>query len=161
MWIWILINTTPTLQGLAVHFGYWISQIGDDNKRKHTQSMPIFLLWCTTYPLTYHMVLEWRPAIPLGMIASPGGSQKPAVSPFAKMLLQSCMLQPIPGYSLVMTQHWNRRTQNRSWKWSERRRKENFSQWQWSMTFWRCRRAAKTYLLQRINLTLKTNRWLP
>jgi len=52
-------------------------------------------------------------------------------------------------------------TQKTTRKWSKRRRKRNFIQWRRFMTFWRCGRVGKTYMLSRRNHALKTSRWLP
>jgi len=40
-------------------------------------------------------------------------------------------------------------------------RKKNCTEWPRSTTFWKCGRAAKTYVLHRRNLALKTSRWQP
>jgi len=82
--IWLSMITTPTPWRLAVHFGYWISPTGGNNKRKRTQSTPISLMWHETYSLSCHMVSEWRPVFLLGEKLSAGGSKNPPAWLFAK-----------------------------------------------------------------------------
>jgi len=78
--IWMI--TTLTNWRLAVHFGYRISPTGGINKRKHTNSLLISLMWHTIYSLSYHSVSEWRPVLPLGEMCLDGGNQKPQARPF-------------------------------------------------------------------------------
>jgi len=63
------------------------------------------------------------------------------------------------GFWQALTHYWIQQTQNATRKWRKRRRKGNCTEWPWFMTFWRCGRAAKTYMLPRRNLVLKTRRW--
>jgi len=73
--IQISMITTPTKWRLAIHFGSRKSPTGGVNRRKRTQSTPIFPMWRATYSLSFHMV--WRPVAPLAEMLSAGGSQKP------------------------------------------------------------------------------------
>ena len=80
----IILITTPTLQRVAVHFGFRISLTSGADKRKCNQTMLISLLWHVTYSLSYHIVWEWRMIFPLGDTFLAGGSQKPQVTHCAK-----------------------------------------------------------------------------
>jgi len=71
----ISIITTPTQWICAVHFGYRISPTAGDNKRKLTNSTPISWMWRASYSLSYHMVSEQGPVVPLRKMLSAGDSQ--------------------------------------------------------------------------------------
>ena len=60
-----------------------------------------------------------------------------------------------------LTHYCIQRTQKTTRKWRMLRRKGNCTEWPRFMTFWRCGKAAKTYMLPRRYLALKTSRWLP
>jgi len=59
----ILMIATLTLSRLTVLVGYHIVPTGGANRRTCTQSTPISAMWHMTHSLSYHMVLEWRPAL--------------------------------------------------------------------------------------------------
>jgi len=117
-------------------------------------------MWRATYSLSYQMVSEWRPVFPVAEMLSAGGSQKPPARPFAKMSLQGSLLAPITGFWLALTRYWIQQKQKTTRKWRKRRRRGNCTEWPRFTTFCRFGRAAKTYLLPRRNLALKTSRWL-
>jgi len=158
--IQISMITTPTPWRLGVHLGYRTSPTGEVNRTKHTPSTQISLMWHATYLLSYHMVSEWRPDYHLAKMLSTGGSQKPQVGLFAKKSLYGSSLEPITGFWQALTQYWIQRTQKTTRKWRKRQRKGNCIEWPRCTTFWRCRRAARSYVLPRRNLTLETSRWL-
>jgi len=105
------------------------------------------------------MVLEWRPVFPLAEMLSAGGSQKPQGRPFAKKSLQVSVLKPITGYWQAISQYQIRRTLKMTRKCSQRQSNGNCTKWPRSTTFWRCSRAARTYVLRRRSRALKTSRW--
>jgi hypothetical protein len=61
----------------------------------------------------------------------------------------------------ALAQHRIQQTQTTSWKWRKMLRKGNCTEWPRFTTFWRCCRAAKTYVLHRRHLVLNISRWLP
>jgi len=63
------------------------------------------------------------------------------------------------GILAALTQNWMQRKQKTTCKWNERRKKGHCTEWPRFQTFWRCGRAAKTYVLPRRNHTLKIGRW--
>jgi len=63
------------------------------------------------------------------------------------------------GFWRATTQHWKQRTQKVTRNWRKRRRNGNCINWPRSTTFWWLGMAAKTYMLHRRNLSLKTSRW--
>jgi len=111
--------------------------------------------------LSYHLVSEWRPVFPLAEMLSAGSSQKPQARPIAKKLLLGSLLKPLTGFWEALTHKWIQPTQKTTRKWGKKRKKGNPTEWPRFMTFWRCGRAAKTYMLPRKNLSLRTSRWPP
>jgi len=112
-----------------------------------------------TYSLSYHMLSECRPVLPLRKKLSAGGSQKPQARPFTKMLLYGSLLESMEGYWQVMTQHWIQQTQKTTYKWSQRWRKANCTACPRFTTFWKYGRAANNNMVHRRNLALWTSRW--
>jgi hypothetical protein len=86
------------------------------------------------------------------------GSPKSQMRPFAKKSLLGSLLEPIPGFWKALTQNWIPQTQKTTQKFRKRWRNGNCTEWPRFMTFWRCGRAARTYMLPRRNLMLKTSR---
>jgi len=78
---------TPTQWKSGVHFGYRTYPTGGVDRKKRTQCTPIFPMWHTTFPLSYHMVSEWRPVFPLAAMLLAGGSQQLLASPNMKKSL--------------------------------------------------------------------------
>ena len=118
-------------------------------------------MWRATYSPLYHIVSEWGPVFPLAEKLSGGGCKKPQARPIAKKSLWGSSLEPLTGFCLAVIQNWITRTLKATWRWRNRRRKGNCTKWPRFTTFWRCGRAAKTNVLHRRNLALKTWRWLP
>jgi len=104
---------------------------------------------------------EWMPVFPLAEMFPAGGSQKPQVRPFTKKLLWGSMLQTMTGFWQELTQNWTQQSQKTTRKWTKKWKKGNCTEWPRLTTSWRCGRAAKTYVLPRQNLTLKSNSRLP
>jgi hypothetical protein len=156
--IQISMINTQTKWSLAVHFGYRTYMTGGVNKRKCTQSTPISPMWRATYSVSYHMVLEWRPVFPLAEMLSAGASQKPQARPFAKKSLEGSSLEPLTQHWQSLTQNWSTRTQKTTGKWTKRRRNGHCTEWPRFTTCERCGIAAKSYMLHRMNLALKTCR---
>ena len=157
--IQISMITTPTQWRLAAHFGHRTKLNGCATKKKCTESMLISPMWRPTYSVSYHMVAAWSPVLHLGEMWSAGGIQNPQARPFTKQSLKGSFLEPITGFWQAMTQNWIQQTKKTTWKWRKRQMMGNSTEWPRSTTIWRCGRAAKTYMLQRGNLVLKTNRW--
>jgi len=64
-------------------------------------------------------------------------------------------------YWQAIVQHWIPQKLKTTWNWRKRRSKEHCIEWPRSTTFWRFGWAEKTFLLDRRNLGLKTNKWRP
>jgi len=113
-------------------------------------------MYRATYSLSYHMVSEWRPVFQLGEMISAGGSQKPQPRPVVTKSLLGSLLKPITELWWALTEHWIPRTEKSTRKGRKRKRNGHWTARPRFMTFWRCGRAAKTYLLHGRNLVLKT-----
>jgi len=118
-------------------------------------------MWHTTYSLLYNIVFEWRPVFPFTEMLSAGSSDKPQARPFAKKLFCGSLLETIMEFWQALTQNWMQRTHKMTRNWRKRRPKRHRTEWPRFRTCCSCRRAAKSYMLPRRNLGLKTSRWLP
>jgi len=116
-------------------------------------------MWRGPYSLSYYMRSEWRPVFTFAEMSSAGGSQKPQARPFMKKSSYGSLLEPIMGFWQVLNQNWIPLTQKTTLKWRKRRKKGNCTEWPTFTTFWRCGRAARTYVLPRRTLGLKSSRW--
>jgi len=68
------------------------------------------------------------------------------------------MLGIISEYWRVIVQYWILRKLNLTWNWRITQRNENCTERPGSMTFWRCGKSAKTYVLYRRNVAHKTTK---
>jgi len=118
-------------------------------------------MWRTTSSLSYPIESELKQVIPLAEMLSAGFSQNAQAWPFAKKSLQGSLLEPIMGFWQALTQNWIHHTQKTTRKWRKKRKKGNYKEWPRFTTFRRCGRAAKSCMLPRRNLALKTSRWPP
>jgi len=159
--IQISMITTTTQWRITVHCGSRTSPTGSANSSNRTQSTLISPSWHSTLSLSYHTVLEWRPVFPLHEMLSAGGSRRQKLRSFAEKSLSSRLIEPLTRSWEVFTQHWIWQTPKTTGKRHNTWRKDNCTERPRSMTFWRCGRAAKTYLLHRRNLMLKIHRWQP
>jgi len=152
--------TTWTPRRLAVHFCYRISPTGGASQMNHPQSTRISPMRLATYLLSYQMVLEWRPVFPFAKTLLAGDSAKPLARLIGQKSYLGSLLEPMTKYQQIIVQHSILQKLKRTWKWRNRRRKDNSPEWPRSMTVWRCGRAAKVYVQHRRHLALKTSKWL-
>jgi len=64
------------------------------------------------------------------------------------------------GFWQALIHNWIQWTQETTQKWRMRRKKWNCTKWPRIATFWKCGRAAETYMLPRRNLAIITSSWL-
>jgi len=104
-WFRILMIHTLDQLRLTVPFGFRISPTSGINKWKHSPIILISPMRHAMYSLSYHMVSEWRQALPMGHILSVEGSERPLARHFPKMWLLGCLLGLIHWYGQAMPQH--------------------------------------------------------
>jgi hypothetical protein len=109
--------TTTTRWRLAVHFGSQTYSTGDNDTTKPTPSMLISPMRHAKYCVSYHMVFEWSPVLPLGEMLLAGGSQKAQGRLIVKKSLYGSLLNPIAGSGQVISQYRIQRTQNMPSQW--------------------------------------------
>jgi len=151
--------TTLTQWRLVVHFVYRTYPTGGANDGKRTPRTLISPMLHAICSISYHMESEWRPGFPLGKMSLTGGSRKQQARPFMKKSFWGCLLEPILGSWWEITQYPIQRTWKTTRKWTKSQRKGNCTEWPRFTTFWICGRAARTYMLHRRNLVIKTNKW--